>query len=195
MKTSFYTTDELRGLGLKAFGDDVCISRKASIYQAEAISMGSHVRVDDFCILSGGKGINIGNYVHISPYSVVYGSSGVVMEDYTGLSPRCTVLSESDDFSGNSMVHPFFSNELKLGYIKGPVTLRKFAQVGAGSTIFPGVELGEGAAVGAHSLVIKSCEAWGIYAGIPAKWIKDRSRKLIELESQFLKLRGKNEHG
>jgi galactoside O-acetyltransferase len=191
MKTSFYTTSELCGLGLKAFGDNVRISRKASIYQAEAISMGSHVRVDDFCILSGGEGICIGNYVHVSPYSVVYGSSGVVMEDYTGLSPRCTVLSESDDFSGNSMVHPFFSDEFKPGYIKGAVTLRKFAQVGAGSTILPGVEIGEGSAVGAHSLVTKSCEPWGIYAGVPAKRIKERSRKLLEIERHFLEMRGR----
>jgi len=137
--------------------------------------------------LSGGIGIGLGNYVHISPFSVVYGSSGVVMEDYSGLSPHCRVFSESDDFSGNSMVHPFFPAELKPGYMKGLVVLRKFVQVGAGSTILPGVELGEGAVIGAHSLVAKSCDPWCIYAGIPAVRNKERSKKLLELEAQFKK--------
>ncbi len=182
----YYTTEELHSLGLKAFGEDVRISRKASIYNAGKISIGSHVRVDDFCILSGGKGVHIGSYVHISPFSVVYGSSGVVMEDYSGLSPHCAIFSESDDFSGNSMVHSFFPMEYRPGYMKGQVTLRKFVQIGAGSTVLPGVELGEGAAVGAHSLVNRSCDPWGIYAGIPAKLIRERSRKLIELERQFI---------
>ncbi|VGO18269.1 acyltransferase [Pontiella sulfatireligans] len=185
MKKSFYSTNELRGLGLKAFGDNVCISRNVSIYNAEAISIGNHVRVDDFCVLSGGKGITIGSYIQISPFSIIYGSSGVVLEDYSGLSPHCTIFSESDDFSGNSMIHPFFPAEFKPGYIKGQVTLRKYVQVGVGSAVLPGIELGEGVAIGAHSLVTKACDPWGIYAGIPAKRIKERSRKLIELERGF----------
>jgi dTDP-4-amino-4,6-dideoxy-D-glucose acyltransferase len=187
MKTSFYTLEELGDMGFKSLGDNVCISRKASIYNAEAITLGNHVRIDDFCILSGGKQITIGNYVHVSPFSIIYGSSGVVMGDYTGLSTHCAIYSESDDFSGNSMVHPFFPPEYKPGYIKGRVTLRKYVQVGAGSIVLPGVVLGEGVAVGAHSLVTKSCDPWGIYVGVPAKRKKARSRKLIQLEQEFIK--------
>lgn len=181
----FYSAAELIELGFGDVGDKVQISRRASIYNPSAISLGSEVRIDDFCILSGGKGICIGNYVHIAPYTVVYGGSRVVMEDYTGLSAHCAIFSESDDFSGNSMVHPFFSMELKPGYIRGEVVLRKFVQIGVHSTVLPGVELGEGVAVGAHSLVSKSCDPWGVYVGVPAKRVKERSQKLLDLERQF----------
>lgn len=188
MKTSFYSKEELQEIGFKAIGVNVCISRKISIYKPEVIAIGNNVRVDDFCILSGGIGISLGNYIHISPYSAIYGTAGVVMEDYTGLSPRCTLLSASDDFSGNSMVHPFFPDDLKSGFIPGEIKLKKFVQIGVCSTILPNVELQEGVAIGAHSLVTKPCEAWGIYAGVPAIRIKERSRKLLELERRFLEM-------
>ncbi len=193
MNTSFYTADELMQMGFSDLGSHVQISRKASFYRAESISLGNHVRIDDFCILSGGSGIHIGNYVHISPYSAVYGGSEVVMEDYTGLSPRCIIFSESDDFSGHSMIHPFFPDQLKPGYIRGRVILRKFVQLGAGTTVLPGIEMKTGSVTGAHSLVTKSCDEWGIYAGIPAVYIKKRSRKLLELEKRFRESVGNGE--
>ena len=54
--------------------------------------------------------------------------------------------------------------------------------IGSGSTILPRVILAEGAAVGSMSLVNKSLEEWGIYAGIPCKRVKDRKREVLEKE-------------
>ncbi|MBT3210423.1 MAG: acyltransferase, partial [Planctomycetaceae bacterium] len=66
---SFYSMEELQTLGLASFGKDVKISRKASIYNPGQISIGNHVRIDDFCVLSAGEGgIEIGDYVHIAVY-------------------------------------------------------------------------------------------------------------------------------
>ena len=45
---SFYSAEELQTLGLASFGEDVRISRKASIYNPGRISIGNHVRIDDF---------------------------------------------------------------------------------------------------------------------------------------------------
>jgi acetyltransferase-like isoleucine patch superfamily enzyme len=190
MRTSFYSPLELAGLGLHSYGDDVRISRNASIYRPENISLASHVRVDDFCLLSGGAGIRIGNYVHISAYAAVYGGGGVIMHDYSGLSPRSTIFSENDDYSGESMVHPWFPPEFKPGYVRGLVVLHKFVQVGAASTLLPGIVLGEGVAIGAHSLVKTSCAPWRIYAGVPARFIKERSRSIELLERRYLETRG-----
>lgn len=65
--TSFYTEKELPSLGLKKYGRNVKISRHASIYGAQNISIGDNVRIDDFCILSGH--IELGSYIHIAAYS------------------------------------------------------------------------------------------------------------------------------
>lgn len=180
-ETSFYTRDELAQLGLASYGDEVFISRKCSIYHPGTISLGHHVRIDDFCILSGGEGITLGNYVHISCFCALYGGAGIVMGDYTGLSARVTVYSESDDFSGASVVGPWFPMTMKPGYIRGRVEIGRYVQVGAASSILPGVVIGEGAAVGAHALVRASCEAWMIHGGVPARPLKQRKKDLRHL--------------
>jgi galactoside O-acetyltransferase len=36
------------------------------------------------------------------------------------------------------------------------------------------------------ALVTRSTEAWGIYAGVPAKLIKQRKKDLLKLEVEFL---------
>lgn len=51
---------------------------------------------------------------------------------------------------------------------QGP-TLRKFSVIGAMSSIFPTVEVGEGALVGAMSLVRRDVPAHTVVAGMPAK--------------------------
>ena len=61
---------ELKDMGFKSIGADLSISKKASFYGVENISIGSHVRIDDFCILSGK--ISIGDYIHIAAYSALF---------------------------------------------------------------------------------------------------------------------------
>ncbi len=45
--------------------------------------------------------------------------------------------------------------------------------IGAGATILPGVTIGECSVIGASSLVIDDVESYSVYAGIPAKKIRD----------------------
>ena len=49
----------------------------------------------------------------------------------------------------------------------------------------PGITIAVGTAVGANSLVLKSTNPWGIYAGSPAKKIKKRNKNLLFLEKKF----------
>ena len=175
---SFYTQEELEQIGLKSFGENVLISRKVSIYGASNIEIGNHVRIDDFCILSGN--LKLGSHIHISAYSALYGAKSIVMEDYTGLSARCTVYSAVDDFSGNYLIGPMV-DKAKTNVTGGQVTICKYVQIGAGCTIMPNLTINEGIAVGAMSFINKTLAPWGIYAGVPAIRIKERSKKLLEL--------------
>lgn len=185
-----YSPEELSELGLKAFGRNVAISRHASIHGWDRISVGDHVRIDDFCVLTGGAGIEIGSYVHVSAHCALYGGSGIRLDDFSGLSPRTLVFSESDDFSGRSLIHPFFPKtpEWKPGYAAGRVTVRRFAQTGAGTTIMPGVTLGEGAVTGAHTLVTDDLEPWWIYVGTPARKLRERQRDVVQLAEAYQRL-------
>ncbi len=184
MADSFLSADELKNLGLKSYGENVLISRNASIYGAASIRIGNHVRIDDFCILSGN--ISIGSYIHISAYTALYGKSGIDIADFVTISGRVLVYSENDDYSGDFMANPMLPAIFThVGGAK--VVFGKHAIVAAGSIILPGVILGEGACVGAMSLVKRSLEPWTICAGVPAVRIKDRNKNILKLEQQFLK--------
>jgi galactoside O-acetyltransferase len=179
---SFYDATELAGLGLAKFGADVFISRKASLYFPEKIELGSHVRIDDFCILSGGGGIRIGNYVHIAPLCGLYAGSGIEIADFATLSSRVALYSETDDFSGESMTNPTIPMACKPGYQRGKISIGRHCIIGTGVTILPNVTIGEGTALGAHAFVRQNCPPWSIYAGIPARWVKPRSQALLKFE-------------
>ena len=70
--------------------------------------------------------------------------------------------------------------------IRSFVHLKKHALVGANAVILPGVIIGEGAVVGANSLVTNDCEPWTIYVGSPAKPLRKRpSKKILELEARL----------
>lgn len=178
IQTSFYTDEELLSLGLKSYGKNVLISRYARLYGASKISIGNNVRIDDFCILSGN--ISLGSHIHISPYVALYGANGIEFEDYTGISAHSVIYSAMDDFSGNYLVGSVHPEEL-TNVTGGKVVVKKFTQIGVNCVVFPNVTLNEGVAIGACTLVTKSLEKWGIYAGIPAKKIKNRSLRMVSL--------------
>lgn len=185
--TSFYSNDELKQLGFKSVGNNVQLSRKASIYGISRISIGNNVRIDDFCVLSAGKGgIVIGNYVHISIYASLLGEGSIIMEDYSGVSSKVSVYSSNDDYSGEHMTNPMVPSQF-TAVVHADVRICKHALVGSTSIILPGVTINEGAVVGALSLVSKDCESFFIYAGNPAKKLGPRSQNLLELEKEFVK--------
>ena len=181
---SFYSQEELKKIGFKSYGENVLISRKASIYSPERIKIGNNVRIDDFCILSGN--VEIGNYVHISAYVALYGKEGILIKDFCGCSARCTIYSVTDDFSGEYMISPMVPDEL-TNITGGKVVLEKYVQLGANTVVMPNIKIKEGTAVGAMSFVNKNLEEWSIYAGIPCKKIKERNKNIIKLSKKIVK--------
>ena len=183
----FLSENELKNIGFKSVGKHVLISDKCSIYSPENIEIGDNVRIDDFCILSAGKGgIVIGSNIHIACYVSLIGAGQITLEDFSQVSSRTTILSSSDDFSGDYLVGPSISS--KFTNVKSaPVRLMKHSVVGTGCTVLPNVTIKEGAAVGAMSLVKEDIEEFEIVAGIPAKKIKNRNKKILKIESEYLK--------
>lgn len=185
--TSFYEPRELAGLGLGAYGEDVLISRKASLYNAHNIFLGSHVRVDDFALIGPGsdREVRIGDHVHIAAYVALFGGGGIVLEDFVGLASRVTLYSASDDYSGDFLTCPCVPDELRH-VITERVVLEQHVVIGATVVILPGVRIGVGSAVGAMSLVKGDLAPWGIYAGVPARLIRPRSQGLLQLREKLL---------
>lgn len=183
---AWLTEEELKALGFSKLGKNILISDKASIYNPSKITIGSNVRIDDYCVLSAGVGgIDIGSYIHLAVYSCLIGAENISLADFSNISSRVSIYSSNDDYSGIKMTNPMVPSKF-TGVIHEKVYIGKHVIIGSGSVILPGVSLKEGVAIAALSLVNKSCEPFHIYGGVPAKKIKERHRNLLEIEKQFI---------
>ena len=185
--SNFYSDDELKSFKFKSLGKNVKIKKNVAIYFVENITIKDNVRIDDnTVIVASNNSTTIGNYVHIASNCYIAASEGLKMEDFSGLAPGVNIFTGSDDYSGKKLTNPTVDRKY-IGGKSGEVVLGRHVIIGSNSVILPGVHIGAGSSVGALSLVTKSLESWGIYFGAPVKKIKSRSKKLLELEKEFLK--------
>lgn len=196
MKVSFqdsgyYTRREITDiLGITDVGENVKISRKVSVYGGKNIKIGSNVRIDDYCVISASGEMVLEGYNHIAAFCYINSRGGFTMRVFSGISSRCSVYTATDDYTGEYLTGPTVP-EIYTNVTVAPVVIGRHAIVGTGSTILPGVNVGDRCSVGAHSLVNKSTPDDKIVMGIPAKAHRERSKGLLHLERQLLeKLNG-----
>jgi acetyltransferase-like isoleucine patch superfamily enzyme len=186
MNDGFYSRTELLDMGFSRLGKNVSLSRFCFIGDVSRIRFGNNIRIDDYTSLSvSEKGfLELGDNIHIGAGSYLGCAGGITMESYSGLSQGVRIYSASDDFSGEFLTNPTIPDEFRNVRFK-PVVIRKHAIIGSGCVILPGVEVGYGVAVGALSLVNRSLSEWSIYSGSPARFVKNRSKLLLDQESAF----------
>lgn len=91
-------------------------------------------------------------------------STNLLIGDRVAISPRVTLVLHSE---------PNWSRI--VDYVtckKGRIIIQNDAWIGTGSVILPGITIGEGAVVGANSLVTKDVDPYTVVGGVPAKYIK-----------------------
>jgi galactoside O-acetyltransferase len=182
----YYSPEELAQLGFASVGENVRISKTATIYNTGNIHIGSYVRIDNFCVIaiSGTGTLRIGSYSHISAFNFMNGMGDITLGDFFTTAPYVRIFSSSDDYSGEHMANTMVPREA-IGTESAPVVVEKHVLIGTGCTILQGVVLAEGTAVAAHALVTKSTAPFTLVGGVPARKLKDRSRHLLELEKRY----------
>ncbi len=186
LQSQYLTETDLGGYGFKSIGRHVRISSDARIYGPENVSIGDNVRIDDFVILAAVEGsISLGDYVFLARNTHLSGTFGIEMREFSGTAGNVIIYSSSDDYSGNAMTAQAVPKEYtrRRG---GPVIVGRHVLLGAATTVIGPCEIGEGCSVGSMSLVREDLAPWGVYAGIPARRLKERSRKLLDLEAKLI---------
>jgi galactoside O-acetyltransferase len=183
----YWREDDLRGLGWSV-GRNVMVAKNCTI--VGTLEIGDNVRIDGFTTIGSGR-LTLGSNIHIGGYCFIAPGAGVTLEDFSGLSQRVSIYSTSDDYSGEALTNPTVPAEF-TNVRSAPVILRRHVIVGSGSVILPGVEIGEGSAVGALALVTRSLEPWGLYGGQPARLLRRRSMALLDKEKAYLAREGRS---
>jgi acetyltransferase-like isoleucine patch superfamily enzyme len=148
-------------------GDGVETGHHVKIRERSRI--GDGVRVGTDCDLQGY--LTIGDHARL--HSGVFVPQYTEVEELVWIFPRAVLLNDPHPPSDTCT--------------KGP-TIRRAAVIGAAATIFPEVEVGEGALVAAGSLVRDDVEPHTVVAGVPARPIgstKDVTCRHGRLESVY----------
>jgi len=178
-------TNQANTLSFASLGQDVAIWPLAKIVSPELISIGDSVIIDDFVFLMAGAKTTIGSFVHIASFTSITGGGQLIVEDFAGISSGSRVFTGDDDYLGGSLTGPTVPAPYRVP-IRSFVHIKKHAIIGSNTVILSGVTIGEGAAIGANSLITKDCEPWTIYVGSPARPLRSRpSARMLELEAQL----------
>lgn len=111
-----------------------------------------------------GKNVFVGDYVRVDKNH----ASLIYIDDYAHITAGCRLLCHQRDLSH----YHVGDNAADCGYRLGEIHIGKGVMIGMESMIMPGVTIGDGAIVGAMSLVTKDIPPYTIATGQPARVVK-----------------------
>ena len=146
------------------------------IINPEYLLVGDNVVIDDFCLIYAKPEapIRIGSWVHLVNYSS-YTGGPITIGNFIAVSGGARLLGGSDHYGDGALMNSPIPEKYRNTNRKGCI-LKDFCFIGANSCVFPGVTIGEGAVVGAGSIVKKDLEPWGIYVMKNGKMVKIKDR-------------------
>jgi acetyltransferase-like isoleucine patch superfamily enzyme len=151
-------------------GHNVKIYAFVNLYGCE---IGDESKIGTFVEIQ--KGVRVGQRVKISSHTFI--CEGVYIED--------------DVFIGHSVVfindkYPRATNltgnlQTEDDWLCIPTLVQRGASIGSNVTILCGVTIGEGAIVGAGSVVTHDVASWTVVAGNPARFLRQIERQPAEI--------------
>jgi len=104
-----------------------------------------------------------GDVVAIADEVIVYNPSLITLGSHSTISQQAYLCGATHDYD-----MPEFP------MVSSPISVGAYAWVCARAAVQPGVSVGDGAILGFGSIATRDLEPWSVYAGIPARRIKNR---------------------
>jgi len=146
-------------------GKDVRIYAFVNLYGCE---IGDESRIGTFVEIQ--KGAHIGKRVKVSSHAFI--CEGVTIEDEVFIGHGVMFINDKYPRSTNSDG----SSQTEADWGVVPTLVKRRASVGSNATLLCGVTVGEGAIVGAGSVVTKDVPAYTVVAGNPARILRKIER-------------------
>lgn len=115
-----------------------------------------------------GWGLVMGHHSSIGAASYIGCSGKIIIGNNVMIGPHCTMIAENHNFVELDI------DMNKQGVSNKGIEIKDNVWIGANVTILDGVVVESGCILAAGAVLTKSTETNGIYAGVPAKRIKDR---------------------
>jgi acetyltransferase-like isoleucine patch superfamily enzyme len=130
-------------------------------------TIGAHCRIRGTSLITGAERIVIGDNVHIGDNATIRGDGGLRIGSHTHISRNIVIYTVNHNYEGKRL--PFDET-----VVEKPVDIGEAVWIGINVIILPGVEVGEGAVIGAGSVVARSIPPLAIAGGNPCRVLKYR---------------------
>ncbi|MFB3764137.1 MAG: DapH/DapD/GlmU-related protein [Methanotrichaceae archaeon] len=156
---------------LAFIGDNVIIEDGVLIFHPQNIHIGNNVYIGHNAMLHGyhRNDIFIGDHTWVGQGCFFHGAGGIRIGNAVGIGPMVKILTSVH--REEKLSKPIIFCDLEFD----KVVIEDGCDIGLGSIILPGVEIGEGSIVGAGSVVTDDIPPYSVFAGNPAKLLRKRS--------------------
>lgn len=131
-------------------------------------------------------GAKLGRGVHVYPKAIVWAPWNLICADFVGIGDGANIYNPAPMRFGEFAVisqdsylcgatHDYTDPEFPL--LAYEMRVGERAWICARASVAPGVQVGAGAVLALASVATHDLEPWGVYAGVPARKVKDRVLK------------------
>lgn len=144
----------------------IAFGYRNTILRLFGAKIGKHVHIYSSTVIWFPWNLEIGDWSAIGEETLIYNLGKVTIGEKATVSHRVHVCAGTHDYTDPAL--PLLRPEIRIG---------NQTWICANTFIGPDIEIGEGAVIGAGTVMVKDAEPWGVYAGNPAKYIKKRILK------------------
>ncbi|WP_158751032.1 putative colanic acid biosynthesis acetyltransferase [Acidobacterium sp. S8] len=136
-------------------------------------------------------GARLGPTCHIYPKARIWAPWNLICEDRVSVADDAELYNPSPLYMGSHCIvsqgaylcgatHEYDDPSFRLVHF--PMRLGAYSWICARAAVNPGVNVGDGAILALGAIATRDLDPFGIYAGIPARKIKERSRNAVPEE-------------
>lgn len=153
------------------------MDKKTDRMKRKLLHCGEKVFIHYSTIIGPPELVKIGDNVHIQMDCKLFAvGGGIEIGDGTIFSHEIQVFARNHNYDSEDLrLLPYDERD-----VKKKVTIGKYVWIGARSTILPGVSIGDGAVIGAGSVVAKDVPKYAVVGGNPAKILKFRNKEIYD---------------
>jgi maltose O-acetyltransferase len=136
-------------------------------YRRAGLTLGPHSSIHWRAEFYAPQTITIGDWSTIGDTAFLDGRSGLDIGDCVNLGSHVSIYTRQHD-----------PDDPDFAEVGAPVKVEDYAWLASHCIVLPGVTIGEGAVVAAGAVVTRDVAPYTMVGGVPASFIRDRSRNL-----------------
>lgn len=153
----------------KSFNVNIAHNVKAygQIYK---VIVGTNISISSGCIFefSAHSILRLGSNVYIAPNTIIACRNSIIIGDDVQIGENTSIRDSTHDYRDYGLSIKFNKD------IVGSIKIGNNVWIGRGCLILPDTTIEDGVVIGANSIIKGFFKSNGIYAGCPAKFIKNR---------------------